>query len=265
MTEYRTSASTRNRRPLECALVGFGIIALALLAIGVATGHAVAASPEQPRAISGQDEPVPDEPPENATYSVEITPRAPDDARVDVTIRYVARSSAELERARNETLTAEWFRGEEIVRDAMAARGLSDDAVEHPRTTYSVPRGDDAETVTIRYRVQWTDIPPADDDRVRLGPGFAAALEPGDEFRVAVPDERWGNTTANRDRDALTHSQRIYAWTIGDEPAPEIELYRGDVGAENDGDGDGALGLPLAVPLLALLLAGGALAHRRRS
>lgn len=264
MTEYRTAASLRNRRPLECAHVGLGIVALALFAIGVVPGHAVAASPEQPHSVNGQDGPVPDEPPENATYAVEITPRAPDDARVDVTISYEARSSAELERARNGTLAAEWFRGEEIVRDAMAARGLSDDAVEHPRTSYSVPRGDDAETVTIRYRVQWTDIPPADDDRVRFGPGFADALESGDEFRVAVSDERWENTTANRDPDALTHSQQLYTWTIGEDPEPEIELYR-DAGAENDGGGDGALGLPLAVPLLALLLAGGALAHQRRS
>lgn len=263
MTEYRTAATIRDRRTFERALVGLGLVAaLALIAIGVAPGHVVA-SPEQPPAIDSQDGSVSDEPPENATYSVEILPRAPDDARVDVAISYEARSAAELERARNDTLAAEWFRGEEIVREAMAARDLDTDAIEHPRTSYSVPRGDDADTVTIRYRVRWTDIPPADDDRVRFGLGFADALEPGDEFQVAVPDERWENTTANRDPDALTHSQQRYVWMIGDDPEPEIELYRGDVGAENDGDG--ALGTPLAVPLLVLLLAGGVLALRRRS
>ncbi|MFC7237124.1 hypothetical protein ACFQS4_02655 [Saliphagus sp. GCM10025317] len=251
----------RHRRPLEYALVCIGVLVVALIVLGFASGHAIAASPDESPAVGGQSGDGHGEPPENATYVVKITPKAPDAAQVRVEISYEARSTAELQRARNETLDIAWFRGEEIVQDAMAANDLDSDAVEHPRRGYSVPRGDDAETITIRYSVQWTDIPTTDDDRIRIGPGFAAALESGDEFRVAVPAERWENWTVNRDKaDTVTHAQQIYVWTIGDDPAPEIVLYRGDVAAESDD----SLERSPAVAIFALLLIAGLLARRRR-
>ncbi|MCU4742382.1 hypothetical protein [Natronoglomus mannanivorans] len=264
MIESRTTTTVRRQRALACVLVGFGIV-VALIAIGVVSGSAIATF-GQPHAIDSDDRIGPDEPPENATYAVEITPRAPDDARVDVTISYDARSADELERARNDTLAAEWFQGEEIVREVMATRDRDADAIEHASTSYSVPRSDEANTVTIRYRVQWTDIPSADSDsdNVRFGPGFAAALDPGDEFRVSFPVERWEDWTVTRERpETVTHAEHVYSWTIGDDPDPEITLDRGAVAGESD-DGDDALGMSLAVSLLALLLAGRELARRRR-
>lgn len=266
MTEYRTTVTARRRRTLVCVLAILGIVTVALIAIGGMSGHAIAATLEQSHAIDDQDRIGPDEPPANETYAVEITPRAPDDARVDVTIRYDARSAAELERARNDTLAAEWFRGEEIVREAVATRDRNADATEHASTNYSVPRSDDANTVTIRYRAQWADIPSTDSDHARFGPGFAVALDSGDVFRVSVPVERWEDWNVTRERpETVTHAEHIYSWTIGDDPDPEITLYRGSVAEQrDDSDGDDALGISLAVPLLALLLAGCALARRRR-
>lgn len=240
MTGDRTTATVRRRHPLARALAWIGIVVVTLVAIGVVSGHA-AASPDPSHAVDGQDdsdEVVDEEPPENVTYGVSITARSPDMAEIQVVASYEARSDTELERARNDTLAAEWFRGEEIVQDAMAARGLDTDPTDWYRMRYVVPEDDDAETITISYRVEWTDIPRTDDGRVRFGPGFAAALDSGDEFRVVVPVERWEDWTVNRERPhTTTQWEHTYVWTIGDDPDPDITLERGDVGSETEDTG----------------------------
>lgn len=206
---------------------------------------------------------VPARPPPNASYEVEVRPSRPGVARIDVELEYDARSRDELRRARNGSLAAEWFRGEEIVSAAMEARGESEADLEHPRRSVRTAEGPAATTITVRYRVEWTGVFDPGDERVVIGPAFADVLGRGDAFVVRVPDGSWANWTVGPGAtEDISHSAHVYTWTVGEDPEPLFALRREDYrGGSDEGSplGSGEFLTPVAA---LLLVAAGAIRRR---
>lgn len=144
---------------------------------------------------------------------------------------YPARSEAEAERARSETLDTEWHRGYDYVR-AVRER-YPGGRIDVNTTAISFEQSGRYEhgEITVRSTVRWVG-PFDENERLEFGPELRDRLSHGDRLRITIPDD-WSvaNASVGPTRGNTLDS---YRWTIGEGPEPHFVVTEDDVPEESE-------------------------------
>lgn len=173
---------------------------------------------------------------ENSTNGVVITVGSGSfDDEIGISIEWVtsypARSEAEAERARNETLDTDWHQGHDYVRAVRERHpggriDINFTAIEH-RQSETYDHGE----ITVRTKVRWVG-PFNENDRVVFGPELADRLSRGDGVRITISDD-WSVANASVD-PVQGNAIDSYRWTIGDGPEPHFVITEDAVPEESE-------------------------------
>lgn len=218
------------------------VAGIALLVVVSGLAGATAGEPTQQNASDL------DTHPDDGNYEVEVSPEGPGETHVSISYSYQPRSPSERQRARNETLQTEWFRGQDILDGAISFDNRSTNDFEDIYTSLNYIEED---RIIVARSLNWPGFM-QDRDRVVIGPGFASHLDDGDELDVQLDTYDWANwSTPDEDAGSAGESGITFTWTIGEDSEPRLVLNRSDYKSH---EGDELGPVPFVLPILAVAL-----------
>jgi len=203
------------------------VVVVAVLATGVVGSTTAGTTTGAGAGPPSTAETIVDAPPENVQLTVMVYPRSD---FVVVEARYPARSSAEANRAENDTLDLGWFDGDDHVRRAFEARDERLGERIRFQTGVTDPSASISEfgDVLVEMRFRWTGAFEDGERELVLGPTLADHLPNGTTLDVRVPDD-WTpvNATTETVEVGTTGRTDAYGWRIdGTEPEPRVTFNR---------------------------------------
>lgn len=214
-------------------------IAILLLVVSAAVGLVAAGGMGSPSEPSGQDPNDLESPAQNADRIVEfVFFGGSTTVRFDLTIWYPARSAAEAQAARTESLDPDWFDPTERVRAIQNRTGAANETLDAGSVSaqYAESRPGESPSdpehgwVMVTRSISWENYLDDGGEDVSVGRNHTEPFGPGWNPRVSMPED-WEPATLNGDPAVRGGKGELeYRWTLEeDTPDPLIAVDESNV------------------------------------
>lgn len=241
------------------------VLVLVAVVLVVATSGLIGPAATEP-IPNPEDAPPENAPTQNASYEIRFyLDRSGGPARIDVRVKYPARTAGEAARARNDSLDPAWFDGPDRVRqlfnqsaDANDSLDLGDSvSTNHAEELAGLtPSDPEHGWILLRYTAVWDGYFDPEDDRVAIGRAYTDVLPDHWTLVVDVPSD-WQPETVNGNPSTSSSGEAgvAYEWDVGNQSDYPLIVFNESVIDREPTDGDGGFGVAsgLVLPVIALI------------